>query len=65
MNGQGKEDLAQVENFSFNLRRLHLLHQCVVEFQSTGILSLMGLSEDGSERRTDNGEVKQQVIDNI
>jgi len=49
MNKQDKEDLAQVENFGFNLWRLHLLHQHVLKFQSARILSLMGLSEDGSE----------------
>jgi hypothetical protein len=43
MYGQDKEDLAQVENFGFNLQRLHLLHQHVLEFQSTKILSLMRL----------------------
>ena len=60
MNEQDKEDLVQVENFGFNLQRLCLLHQHVLEFQSAGILSLMGLSRDGSERRTDKGEVMQQ-----
>ena len=62
MNKQDKEDLVQVENFGFNLQRLCLLHQHVLEFQSAGtwILSLTGLSGDGSERRTDKGEVMQQ-----
>jgi len=46
MNEQWQEDLAQWENFGFNLQRLHLLHQCVLEFQSAGILGLMGLSDE-------------------
>jgi len=33
MDGQEQEDLARRENFGFNLRRLHHLHQRVLGFQ--------------------------------
>ena len=52
--GQGQEDLAQRENFGFNLRRLRHLHQRVLGFQERQGTKSLG----DSERKTDKG-VKQ------
>ena len=65
MNEQDKEDLVQVENFGFNLWRLCLLHQHVLEFWGTKILSLLGTQRGWFREENRQGEVKQQVIDNI
>jgi len=51
MNKTKTRRLSARENFSFNLQRLHLLHQCVLKFQSDRILSLEGLREEDRQER--------------